>query len=255
MSSGRADGSGWGVEAGRRDGDERAPGRTGGGRNLRLDDVDVYRRGLHLIDRLSLDVPPGQVLGVSGPSGAGKTTLLRVIAGMTRNYSGRVHLPEGRMSFVFQEPRLLPWLTARKNVQLTLPPESIGKMFIAEEWLERVGLDGAMELYPAQMSGGMRQRVSIARAMATGPRLLLVDEPFSALDKPLALALREDLRDIIAHSDLVTVWVSHDPGELDEVSALRLHLDGPPGGRWRLQAQGRDGPPGRNHPSADGSRT
>ena len=84
--------------------------------DLVLLDVDVYRRSLHLIDRLTLAVGPGRILGVSGASGAGKTTLLRIIAGITHDYAGSVIRPEGRTAFVFQEPRLLPWLSARKNV-------------------------------------------------------------------------------------------------------------------------------------------
>ena len=202
-------------------------------RALALSHVDIHRRRLHLVADLSLTVRPGEILGVSGASGAGKTTLLRVIAGAVGGYSGRIQRPDGRLAFVFQEPRLLPWLSARDNVLLTLDRRVPGRFFIAEEWLERVGLSDAAGVRPPQMSGGMRQRVAIARAMATEPRLLLVDEPFSALDKPLAQSLRDDLQDIVAHSNLVTVWVSHDPDELEQVSALRLHLSGPPG-RWRL---------------------
>ncbi len=201
--------------------------------DLALSRVNIHRRRLHLIADLDVTVHPGEILGVSGASGAGKTTLLRAIAGATGEYSGRIRRPEGRLAFVFQEPRLLPWLSARDNVLLTLDKRMAGRLFAAEEWLERVGLRDAMDLRPAQMSGGMRQRVAIARAMATGPKLLLVDEPFSALDKSLAQSLREDLQGIVAHSNLVTVWVSHDPDELEQVSALRLHLSGPPG-RWDI---------------------
>ena len=202
-------------------------------RALALSHVDIHRRRLHLVADLSLTVRPGEILGVSGASGAGKTTLLRVIAGAVGGYSGRIQRPDGRLAFVFQEPRLLPWLSARDNVLLTLDRRVPGRFFLAEEWLERVGLSDAADVRPPQLSGGMRQRVAIARAMATEPRLLLVDEPFSALDKPLAQSLRDDLQDIVVHSNLVTVWVSHDPDELEQVSALRLHLSGPPG-RWRL---------------------
>ena len=202
-------------------------------RALALSHVDLHRRRRHLVADLSLTVRPGEILGVSGASGAGKTTLLRVIAGAVGGYSGRIQRPDGRLAFVFQEPRLLPWLSARDNVLLTLDRRVPGRFFLAEEWLERVGLSDAADVRPPQLSGGMRQRVAIARAMATEPRLLLVDEPFSALDKPLAQSLRDDLQDIVVHSNLVTVWVSHDPDELEQVSALRLHLSGPPG-RWRL---------------------
>ena len=141
--------------------------------NLVLDHLTMVRRGLTLVDDLSLSVGPGRTLAITGPSGAGKTTLLRV------------------------------------------------------------GLADASHLPPGRMSGGMRQRVAIARALAAAPSLLLVDEPFSALDRPLAAALRGDLIRLLADQDVVTVWVTHDPGEAEEVSHLHLHLDGPPG-TWRL---------------------
>ncbi|MBI8990262.1 ATP-binding cassette domain-containing protein [Corynebacterium meridianum] len=195
---------------------------------LRLAGVTVARRGTVLIEDLSLDVRPGEVLGVSGPSGCGKTTLLRVISGLTKDFSGDVARPEGRIGMVFQEPRLLPWLTARDNIELVLPGLSSGeRAATTDSWLDRVGLGEAAELLPAAMSGGMRQRVSVARAMATGPALLLVDEPFAALDKPLARRLRRLLLDVITR-DTVTVWVTHDPEEIAEVSTARLAFD-PPG--------------------------
>ncbi|MCK7643282.1 ABC transporter ATP-binding protein [Corynebacterium antarcticum] len=206
-----------------------APARTRPrGGCLRLSGVTVARRGSVLIDDLSLTVRPGEVLGVSGPSGCGKTTLLRVISGLTTDFSGEITRPEGRIGMVFQEPRLLPWLTARANVELVLPDLPRGKrVATADSWLDRVGLGDAAELPPDAMSGGMRQRVSVARAMATEPALLLVDEPFAALDKPLARRLRRLLLDVITR-DTVTVWVTHDPDEIAEVSTVRLDFD-PPG--------------------------
>lgn len=202
---------------------------------LSIDDVSIVRRGLRLVENLSLDVAPGEILGISGASGVGKTTLLRAIANEVQDFAGRIERPAGRLAFVFQDPRLLPWRTARQNVQLILPPDQADAYFHAEEWLERVDLADAMDLFPAQMSGGMRQRVAIARAMATNPALLLVDEPFSALDEELAGQLRDELLSIVSATQLITVWVSHDPAELQAVSSMRLHLEGPPG-RWTLTA-------------------
>ncbi|MDC4232703.1 ATP-binding cassette domain-containing protein [Actinomyces sp. B33] len=201
--------------------------------DLGVDRLRLVRRGLLLVDALTFSVAPGQVLGVSGASGAGKTTLLRAIAGLTDDYGGTVERPDGPLGMVFQEARLLPWLTAHENVLLPVDRSRADRFFWAEEWLERVGLADAAGLYPHQMSGGMRQRVAIARALAVGPRLLLVDEPFSALDKPLAAALRDELMRLVRDHAPTTVWVSHEDGELDAVSDRRLHLDGPPG-TWTL---------------------
>lgn len=200
---------------------------------LRLEHVTMIRRGLTLVEDLSVTVAPGQTLAVTGASGAGKTTLLRAISGLSDTDAGSIARPEGRLSQVFQEPRLMPWYSAHRNISLVVggPTPDL----TAVQWLERVGLASAGHLPPARLSGGMRQRVSIARALSTDPSLLLVDEPFSALDRPLAKALRADLIELLADQDVVTVWVTHDPDEAEEVSHLHLHLDGPPG-TWRLSA-------------------
>ena len=199
--------------------------------NLVLDHLTMVRRGLTLVDDLSLSVGPGRTLAITGPSGAGKTTLRRAVSGLSPADSGTVTRPQGRVAQVFQEPRLLPWYSAHRNISLIM--DGPAPNLTAMQWLERVGLADASHLPPGRMSGGMRQRVAIARALAAAPSLLLVDEPFSALDRPLAAALRGDLIRLLADQDVVTVWVTHDPGEAEEVSHLHLHLDGPPG-TWRL---------------------
>ena len=200
---------------------------------LRLEHVTMIRRGLTLVEDLSVTVAPGQTLAVTGASGTGKTTLLRAISGLSDTDAGTILRPEGGLSQVFQEPRLMPWYSAHRNISLVVggPTPDL----TAVQWLERVGLASAGHLPPARLSGGMRQRVSIARALSTDPSLLLVDEPFSALDRPLAKALRADLIELLADQDVGTVWVTHDPDEAEEVSHLHLHLDGPPG-TWRLSA-------------------
>ena len=199
--------------------------------DLVLDHVTMVRRGLTLVEDLSLTVRPGQTLAVTGPSGAGKTTLLRAVSGLSPTDGGSVGRPAGRLSQVFQEPRLLPWYSAHRNISLIV--DGPAPDLAAVQWLERVGLASAGHLPPARLSGGMRQRVAIARALAASPTLLLVDEPFSALDRPLAASLRADLMALLADQDVVTVWVTHDPQEAEEVSHLHLHLDGPPG-TWHL---------------------
>ncbi|WP_336249780.1 ABC transporter ATP-binding protein [Stomatohabitans albus] len=198
---------------------------------LDVNGLSIDRRGLRLVDHLSFVLKPGQVLGVSGPSGSGKTTLLRCLTGLTTDYAGMIRLPSHRLGMVFQEPRLLPWRTVRANVML--PLKQPDALFRAEEWLERVQLDDVMDMYPAQLSGGMCQRVAIARALAAEPDVLFVDEPFSALDRPLALQLRDRLYALIQSRQLTTIWVSHDTDELEHIATHRLALHGPPG-TWSL---------------------
>lgn len=188
-------------------------------------DLRLVMRGLTLVDGLSLKLAPGEVLAVQGASGAGKTTFLRTLAGLIAPASGTVDTGGGKCAMVFQEPRLLPWYSARKNIGLALPHASV----MAEDWLARVGLADAADLFPEEMSGGMRQRAAIARALCSQPSLLLVDEPFSALNPELAANLRVLLLQLIRTQQIATVWVTHNPEEAEAVSSSLLHLDGPPG--------------------------
>ena len=199
---------------------------------LSLDSLRLERRGLCLLDRASVVVEPGETLAVMGPSGAGKTTLLRTLAGHAPPSAGTVVRPPGPVAMVFQEPRLLPWRTALANVELVLAPEQRHR---AGEWLERVGLADTAHLFPAALSGGMRQRVSIARALAFDSAAVLVDEPFSNLDAATARRLRDLLTEQLRTLDRVVVWVTHDAVEAEEVARRTLVMEGPPSGAWRLR--------------------
>lgn len=198
---------------------------------LTFRDVSLRRRGLLLLDELNADIGAGETVAVMGRSGAGKTTLLRTIAGLSAPNGGRVNRPAGRVPMVFQDPRLLPWRTARQNVELVLEP---GERHRAMEWLERVGLADAADAYPLMLSGGMRQRVAIARALACEAPLLLVDEPFSHLDVVTARELRSELIRQIREIGCTTIWVTHDPAEAAQVAERSLIMAGPPDGSWQL---------------------
>jgi len=165
------------------------------GAGIRIDGVSLTFRGArttHVLDAVDLDIAPNEVIGLIGPNGCGKSTLLRVLAGLVPADGGRVALdgdpvtgPDERVGLVFQEPRLLAWRTAEENVRF--PMELAGwsgerQRARADDLLGLVGLREFARAKPSTLSGGTRQRVSIARALALEPRVLLLDEPFSALD-------------------------------------------------------------------------
>ncbi len=169
---------------------------------------------------ISLDIEPGEFLTILGPSGCGKSTLLRLIAGLDHPDTGEIRiddsaahqLPRGLIGYVFQDASLLPWRSVLRNV--TLPMELLGKPSAdahaaATEALQRVGLADAMTRYPNQLSGGMKMRVAIARAMVTRPRLLLMDEPFAALDEISRQALDDQLRQLWIETRITIIFVTH----------------------------------------------
>jgi NitT/TauT family transport system ATP-binding protein len=176
-----------------------------------------FATGTLAIDGVSLSVGDGEFVSLLGPSGCGKTTVLRLIAGLTEATSGSVWVP-GRnqgvrdLGFVFQEPTLMPWATTLKNVLLPLSlahiPETVARER-AEAALARVGLSGFERAYPRELSGGMKMRVSIARAIVTEPRLLLMDEPFAALDEFTRFKLNDDLLALWQAQRFTVIFVTH----------------------------------------------
>lgn len=151
---------------------------------LKLENISVRFDGKPVLSDCSLSLGGGERLAIMGPSGCGKTTLLRVALSLQPPDTGSVSADVGRTAAVFQEPRLLPWRTAAENVNVVLSdgPETMPE---ALSMLERVELSDAMGKYPSELSGGMQQRVSIARALAFRPDLLVLDEPFRGLDDEL----------------------------------------------------------------------
>lgn len=151
---------------------------------LTFDKVSLSLGGKQLLESLDLSLKNGEVKVIMGPSGCGKTSLLRLAAGLLKPTAGKIMRGSDRISIQFQEPRLLPWLTAAENVNLVLSDkkETLPK---ALEYLGAVGLTDAAHQYPAELSGGMAQRVALARALAYGGDLFLLDEPFRGLDQAL----------------------------------------------------------------------
>jgi NitT/TauT family transport system ATP-binding protein len=182
----------------------------------------VFSNGTLALKDMSLDVERGEFLSLLGPSGCGKSTALRIIAGLGGASSGKIDwpsskinargLPEGDIGFVFQEPTLMPWQTVFGNVflplRLTGVPKSDARPRIMEI-LASVGLADFADAYPRELSGGMKMRVSIARALVTKPKLLLMDEPFAALDEITRQKLNDDVLRLWKQSGVTVIFVTH----------------------------------------------
>lgn len=182
---------------------------------VRVRDVSrVFANGVEALGGASLDIGAGEFLSVLGPSGCGKSTLLRLIAGLAEPSAGTIDWPKGRpdIGFVFQEPTLMPWTTALGNVALPLKLRGVAgseREARAAEALAGVGLKGFEKSYPRELSGGMKMRVSIARALVTAPKLLLMDEPFAALDEITRRKLNTDLLELWERTRFTAVFVTH----------------------------------------------
>jgi NitT/TauT family transport system ATP-binding protein len=185
-----------------------------------------------VLEGVSLTLAPGQVLAITGPSGCGKTTLLHIAAGLLRPSQGSVTNTFTRSAYVFQEPRLLPWRTARQNLAFGLKAMGVApaeRRAAAERLAARLGLEGALDRYPHQLSGGMRQRVALGRALAVDPDLILLDEPFGALDSARRKSMQDLLLGLLAERGAAALFVTHDLSEAERVGDELLVLSPAPG--------------------------
>lgn len=176
-----------------------------------------FSNGTLALDDMSLDIHPGDFVSLLGPSGCGKSTALRIIAGLGEATGGAVDWPGGRprrgdIGFVFQEPTLMPWATVFDNVWLPNRLDGASRKAArtdVEAALEMVGLEDFSKAYPRELSGGMKMRVSIARALVTRPKILLMDEPFAALDEITRFKLNDDLLALWEQHHWTVVFVTH----------------------------------------------
>jgi NitT/TauT family transport system ATP-binding protein len=197
----------------------------------------TFEGGTRALENVSFSIEPGEFVSLVGPSGCGKSTALRLIAGLMEPERGTVTFPAGRpeIGFVFQEPTLMPWARALENVRLPIDLEGRhgtgrGKANErATRGLARVGLAGFERAYPRELSGGMKMRVSIARALAAEPRLLLMDEPFAALDEFSRQALNDDLLKLWAEDKLTVIFVTHSVYESAYLSSRVVVMTPRPG--------------------------
>lgn len=182
-------------------------------------------------DNVSFSIEKGKLIGLLGPSGSGKTTILRILAGLEKQDSGDVYIngelvnnqPSSKreIGFVFQNYGLFPYMTVYDNIAYGLKVQKKNKAFIkarVTELLNLVGLPGLEKRYPSQLSGGQKQRIAFARALAPKPQLLLLDEPFAAIDAKVRQELRSWLREMISKIGITSIFVTHDQEEAIEVA-------------------------------------
>lgn len=172
------------------------------------------------LDNINLNIEEGNFVSIIGGSGCGKSTMLRIIGGLENQYNGQVIVNGSSVTkasrdkgFIFQDHRLLPWLTVKENIQFSLPDSKKNNIELIKENLELVGLSDFENAYPKQLSGGMAQRVAIARALANKPKILLLDEPFGALDAITRMNLQEQILKIWRKEKITMIIVTHDIDE------------------------------------------
>ncbi len=199
----------------------------------------TYKNGARVLDDISIGVDAGSFVSIIGPSGCGKSTLLKLVSGLNAVSSGKIVI-EGMtpanaretMSFIFQDATLLPWRTVTRNISLGLELEGMAadrRAAKVRDLLAVVGLEAVAGHYPRQLSGGMKMRVSIARALATTPRLLLMDEPFGALDEITRDRLNEELLRLRERDGWTALFVTHSVAEAVFLSTRILVLSANPG--------------------------
>jgi NitT/TauT family transport system ATP-binding protein len=215
----------------------RSPAPAGAGTSaVRLSEVSkVYGRGrssLLALDKVSLTVTPGEFVCLIGASGCGKSTMLSLVAGLDTATAGEVSTGGKRVTLMFQEPALFPWLTATRNVELALRARGVPKQERrdrATELLQAVHLGGFGGKRPHELSGGMRQRVALARALAQDADVLLMDEPFGALDAMTRDLLHEELERICGERELTVLFVTHNVREAARLGDRVIVLSSRPG--------------------------
>ena len=216
-----------------------------------------FSNGTLALEDMSLDIHKGDFVSLLGPSGCGKSTALRIIAGLGEATGGRVEWPDGKpergdIGFVFQEPTLMPWATVFDNVWLPRRLDGISRAAArsdVEAALDMVGLSSFSGSYPRELSGGMKMRVSIARALVTRPKILLMDEPFAALDEITRFKLNDDLLELWEQHHWTVVFVTHSVFESVYLSSRIVVMAARPG--RVTEALVNDAP----HPRGEGFRT
>ena len=177
-----------------------------------------------VLESFSMELQKGEILAVMGPSGCGKTTLLGLIAGLYKPQKGEIENTFEKVAYVFQEQRLFPWLTVQENLLAVMDEKDVNTAKTVAECLSFVGLEDCADKYPSELSGGMKSRVSLARGLAFGGDLFLLDEPFAALDEELRHSLATKLKDFLAARGAAAVLVTHNKEDAEGIADRILVL-------------------------------
>jgi NitT/TauT family transport system ATP-binding protein len=199
---------------------------------LTFDDIAMrFPDGTEALREVSLSINPGEFVTIVGPSGCGKSTLLKIIAGLLRQTGGTMSV-NGNLAYVFQDATLLPWRTVRANVELLGELEDVSKeqrRKLAQEAIDLVGLSGFEDRYPKALSGGMKMRASLARALTLEPDVFLFDEPFGALDEITRERLNDELLELFGRSGFAGLFITHSIAEAVFLSTRVLVMSARPG--------------------------
>lgn len=192
----------------------------------------IYADGTEAIRHVSLDVRPGEFVSIVGPSGCGKSTLLKLASGLEDTTAGTISVDRDSLGYVFQDATLLPWRTVDRNVELLLELHDVPKAerkAIAQQQIDLVGLTGFEKHYPKRLSGGMKMRVSLARALTRNPKVFLFDEPFGALDEITRERLQDELLSIFVAEQFAGLFITHSILEAVFLSTRVLVMSARPG--------------------------
>ncbi|MGP1434805.1 MAG: ABC transporter ATP-binding protein [Catonella sp.] len=209
---------------------------------LKLDKVSMEfsdgKDNLQVLNDISIEVNKGEFITILGPSGCGKSTLLNLIAGFEKPLSGevlflgeKVEGPDFNRGFVFQDPTLYPWLTIKDNISFGLKMRNVEKETIerlCSDFIKEVGLDGFLNRYPHELSGGMKQRAALARVLVNKPMMMLMDEPLGALDAVTRKSMRELIKSLWEHTGCTIIMVTHDIEEALELATRLIVLKSRP---------------------------
>ncbi len=191
---------------------------------LKVSDLSFAFDKKNVLENVSLELKSGEILAVMGTSGYGKTTLLNLIAGLLKPQKGEIENTFEKISYVFQEPRLFPWLNVKENLLAVIDEKAEAAEKKVLECLELVGLLDALDKYPSELSGGMKSRVSLARALAFGGDLFLFDEPFAALDDDLRHTLAQKIKDYLHFNGASAILVTHNKEDAENIADRILTL-------------------------------